>query len=81
MTVARQQPTGRRLDTPMSAKQIRDIRHALGMNQEYFAFHVGVSKGCVSDWERGVNKISRLGEFAVKSMALSHGLELGRFGL
>jgi len=40
----------------MSPDAIRDIRHREHVSQPVFAAYLNVSKGLVSDWERGTRK-------------------------
>jgi putative transcriptional regulator len=39
-----------------TADQIREFRRSLGMSQEAFAQHLGVSISSVRDWEQGRRK-------------------------
>jgi DNA-binding transcriptional regulator YiaG len=36
----------------ITAEEIRDLRRSLGMSQEAFAQHLGVSVSSVRDWEQ-----------------------------
>jgi DNA-binding transcriptional regulator YiaG len=40
----------------LTADSIRALRHALGMTQQAFASHLGVSITSVRDWEQGRRK-------------------------
>ncbi len=39
--------------TEITADSIRSLRQSLGMSQEAFAHHLGVSISSVRDWEQG----------------------------
>lgn len=43
---------------PMTPEEIRSIREREHVSQPVFARYLNVSKGLVSDWERGVKKPS-----------------------
>jgi DNA-binding transcriptional regulator YiaG len=38
--------------TEITAERIRELRRSLGMSQEAFAHHLGVSVSSVRDWEQ-----------------------------
>jgi len=46
-------PNVRPVCDSISAKEIKDIRHMLGMSQAMFALVIGVSKRTVESWEAG----------------------------
>jgi len=42
------------IDIPaFDAQRLKDLRQALGLTQEAFAHHLGVSLSAVGKWERG----------------------------
>ena len=68
--------TAPRLDRAISGQEIRRLRVALGMSQEYFAFHAGLSKSTVANAEQGRSTLSRLAESAIKHLAVAHGVDM-----
>ncbi len=59
----------------ITAEDIRELRHSLGMSQEAFAQHLGVSVSSVRDWEQ-----KRRRPRGLYARALEHQLAAARTG-
>ena len=63
----------------LTADSIRALRHALGMTQQAFANHMGVSITSVRDWEQKRRKPRGLYARALEQQIAAHqGTEAGK---
>jgi putative transcriptional regulator len=52
----------------MTSKEIRELRHRLGLTQEQMAFKLGVTVSCITRWENNKQSPSPLAERAIESL-------------
>jgi DNA-binding transcriptional regulator YiaG len=56
--------------------QVRQLRNNLGLTQEVFADHVGVSPITVSRWENGKSSVSFMAQLLIEDVAKQWGVEI-----
>ena len=58
-----------RIDTPLTAETLRQVRHELGLSQSQLARRLGVSVDAVQAWEQGLRPIPGIAVPALRYVA------------
>ena len=61
------------INQPQVGKLILELRLLMGLTQEQFAPHLGVTLSSISRWERGISKLSPLAMQKVEEMLQQRG--------